>query len=106
VDPTGWRRTSTEAGSPSGGPWLQGVPPQAFHLLPRIREVDAFLQEDPELGERLALLLEPRFPRGFGRIRPQFPRSRVGDDDDLIDALVRLRTAGRLARGEASGQPR
>lgn len=108
-----------------------GLPLQAFHLLPRIREVDGLLREEPVMRERLVEshpevvfahwnggrpmvhpkrteagrterlgLLEPHFPEAFAMIRRLFRRSRVGDDD-ILDALVLLLTAGRLARGEA-----
>jgi predicted RNase H-like nuclease len=124
-------RTHKEACDLSRRLQARGLSRQAFHLIPRIREVDAQLQRDPSLAERLVeshpelafahrnggtpmrhskreaagraerqALLDMHFPGAFARIRPQFRRSEAGDDD-ILDALVLLLTAGRLARGEA-----
>ena len=99
--------------------------------MPRIRDLDQLLQHQPDQRQRLhevhpelsfrelngsvplpfakksaegrdcrRALLEPLFPGAFDGLRRQFPRQGVADDD-LLDALVLLWSAGRLAAGEA-----
>jgi predicted RNase H-like nuclease len=50
-------------------------------------------------AERLALC-EGLFPGVWASVRHGLPRAEVGDDD-ILDALALLRSAARLARGEA-----
>ena len=107
----------------------RGLSIQSWNLMPRIRDLDGLLQRRPEQRQRLhevhpelsfrelndgvplpfakktpegkdhrRQLLEPFFPGVFGTLRGQFPRSGVADDD-LLDALVLLWSAERLAVG-------
>ena len=99
---------------------------QAYHLLPKIAAMDAALRADPrwaarvhEVHPELAFacldggrpmthpkrhpqgaadrhaLIEARFPGAFARGRAAVPR-RAATDDDLLDALACLWSAGRL----------
>ena len=54
-------------------------------------------------AERLALC-DQGFPGAWEAIRGRFPRAAVADDD-ILDALALLRSAGRLWRGEATVLP-
>jgi predicted RNase H-like nuclease/gamma-glutamylcyclotransferase (GGCT)/AIG2-like uncharacterized protein YtfP len=109
----------------------RGLSIQSWNLMPRIRDLDQLLQHQPDQRQRLhevhpelsfrelngsvplpfakksaegrdcrRALLEPLFPGAFDGLRRQFPRQGVADDD-LLDALVLLWSAGRLAAGEA-----
>ena len=100
---------------------------QAYHLLPKIAAVDTALRDDPawaarvhEVHPELAFacldggrpmphpkrhpqgaadrraLVEALFPGAFARGRATVPR-RAAADDDILDALVCLWSAGRLA---------
>lgn len=115
----------------------RGLSIQSWNLMPRIRELDGLLQRQPEQRRRLhevhpelsfrelnegvplpfakktpegrdcrQRLLEPLFPGAFEALRGRFPRSGVADDD-LLDALVLLWSAERLAVGHglALGDP-
>jgi predicted RNase H-like nuclease len=108
----------------------RGLPLQSFHLLAKIRELDELLRGRPELPERVVethpevcfqhwnggrpmrhpkrsaagrqerlTLVETLFPGAYAEIRSGFRRGEVADDD-ILDALALLRTAGRLQRGE------
>jgi predicted RNase H-like nuclease len=113
----------------------RGVSVQTWNIVPKVRQVDALLREHPALvprirevhpelaflawnggrplahgkrsregrQERLALC-EEGFPGAWASIRGQFPRAAVADDD-ILDALALLRSAGRLGRGEATVLP-
>jgi len=108
---------------------------QAFHLLSRIREVDAFLRSDrlradrtfevhPEVAfahllgapvvapKRTAegrgvrrAALERIFPGGFEHARQDLRGAGRYAADDLLDALVVLWSAGRLRAGTAATFP-
>lgn len=113
---------------------------QLFNILPRIREMDAVLRADPRRARRVhevhpelsfammnrgrPLALSKRTPEGrrlrqrllqralgavFERLRGEVDHRQVRDDD-LLDALAVLWSAGRIARGEAlvvpPGEPR
>jgi predicted RNase H-like nuclease/gamma-glutamylcyclotransferase (GGCT)/AIG2-like uncharacterized protein YtfP len=109
----------------------RGLSIQSWNLMPRIRDLDRLLQQRPEQRPRLHEvhpelsfrelngsvplpfakktlegracrrgLLEPLFPGAFEDLRRQLPRQGVADDD-LLDALVLLWSAGRLAAGLA-----
>ena len=115
----------------------RGLSIQSWNLMPRIRDLDQLLQQQPVQRGRLhevhpelsfrelnggvplpfakktpdgrlgrLALLEPLFPGSFAALRRQFPRQGVADDD-LLDALVLLWSAARLAAGEtlALGDP-
>ncbi|MEB3321681.1 MAG: DUF429 domain-containing protein [Synechococcaceae cyanobacterium] len=108
-----------------------GIPVQAFHLLGKIGQVDRLLRSEPARAKRMVeshpevaflvwnggrpmrhpkrtaagraerlALVEQLHPGSFAHIRSRFRRRDVADDD-ILDALALLRTAGRLARGEA-----
>jgi len=109
----------------------RGLSIQSWNLMPRIRDLDQLLQQRPDQRDHLhevhpelsfrelnggvplpfakktldgrecrRQLLEPLFPGAFERLRLQFPRQGVADDD-LLDALALLWSAGRLAAGQA-----
>ena len=96
---------------------VEGMSLQAFHLLPRIAEVDRLI--GPELQERVVeshpelafarlaggvALAEPkRTPPGVARRRDllglgHVPRVRGAGSHDVLDALALVVTAGRIAR--------
>jgi predicted RNase H-like nuclease len=109
----------------------RGLSLQTWHILPKVRQVDALLRQRPELaqrvrevhpelafliwnggvplrhgkrsregrGERLALC-EREFPGVWAAVRQRFRRTQVANDD-ILDALALLRSAARLASGEA-----
>jgi predicted RNase H-like nuclease len=109
----------------------RGLSLQSWHILPKVRQVDGLLRRQPWLlprfqevhpelafldwnggcplphgkrsregrAERLALC-EELFPGVWASLRPRFRRREVADDD-ILDALALLRSAARLARGEA-----
>lgn len=113
----------------------RGVSVQTWNIVPKVRQVDALLRQQPALvsrfrevhpelaflawnggwplahgkrsregrAERLALC-EQDFPGAWEAIRGRFPRAAVADDD-ILDALALLRSAGRLWRGEATVLP-
>jgi len=113
----------------------RGLSVQTWNIAAKVRQVDALLRERPALVERfrevhpeLAFLVwnggqplahgkrcrEGRaerlalcnqgFPGAWEAIRGRFPRAAVADDD-ILDALALLRSAGRLWRGEATVLP-
>ncbi|SBO42144.1 DUF429 domain-containing protein [Cyanobium sp. NIES-981] len=104
---------------------------QAYNLLPRIRQLDGLLQAEPSLRPRVwevhpelafrqwnggvpmaeakktaagasqrGALVEAWLPGAAAAIRASLRRGLVADDD-ILDALACLWSAGRLRRGEA-----
>lgn len=109
---------------------------QAYGILPKIREIDDAVRADQKLqliihevhpevcffylngGQPMAEskksdqgfaqrlhLIEALWDGAFGKIRSQFER-KDAQDDDILDALVALWTAGRIAAGNAEILPR
>ncbi len=108
---------------------------QAFHLLPKIRELDTALRSNPSLQARCvethpelcfagltgepihqakrsaegravrAAALERMFPGALDSAREQLTGQTGYARDDLLDALAALWSAGRVARGEAMRFP-
>jgi predicted RNase H-like nuclease len=109
----------------------RGLSLQTWHILPKVRQVDALLRQRPELAQRVRevhpelaflhwnggeplrhgkrcregrderlALCEREFPGVWAAVRQRFRRTQVADDD-ILDALALLRSAARLARGEA-----
>lgn len=104
---------------------------QAFHLLPKIRELDAALRTSPSLRERCVethpelcfagltgdpviqakrsaegrairtAAIERCFPGALASAREQLEGRSGYARDDLLDAFAALWSAGRVARGEA-----
>jgi predicted RNase H-like nuclease len=113
-------RTYAEASALSRSLFAKGITKQTFHLLPKIREVDAVMSPDAE--HRVAeahpecsfvalcgeVLPAKRTPKGrsarlaalrplFGDVELRMPGARP---DDVLDAYVLAWTAERFGRGE------